>query len=321
MGRPHQNREQPERIQQLQQALERADYTISPARDFGMEPIAGIHTDRYLRFLQNAHACWSALEEAAPEVIPNAFPVAPHAGYPTSIVGQAGFHMGDMACPINAGTWEAAYGSAQAALSAAQAALDGSRVSYALCRPPGHHAYADRAAGYCFLNNAAIAAQHCLDHGCTRVTILDLDVHHGNGTQDIFYTRSDVQVISIHADPAEFYPFFWGYADQIGEGAGIGATANFPLPMGCTGDSYLRTLQAVVQKIEAFGPDILVASLGLDTFEGDPYAAFALNTADFEAASYELAKLSAPTVIIQEGGYVCPELGRNLIAFLGAYRL
>ena len=318
-GRLHQNREQPERALHLRRALEQAGHVISPAGDFGMDPIARIHTDRYLSFLQQAHARWSELDDAASEVIPNAFPVAGHAGYPTSIVGQAGFHMGDIACPINAGTWDAAYGSAQVALSAASDVLDGARVSYGLCRPPGHHAYADRAAGYCFLNNAAIAAQHCLDHGCARVTILDLDVHHGNGTQDIFYSRSDVQVVSIHADPAGFYPFFWGYPDQAGEGSGAGATANFPLPLGCESDTYLRTLKAAVRKIDAFAPEILIVSLGLDTFKGDPYAAFALSTDDFGAISSELALMPIPTVILQEGGYVCPELGENLIAFLKSY--
>ena len=318
-GRPHLNLEQPERALHLRHALERAGYTISPARDFGLEPVARVHTDRYLRFLQQAHARWCALDDAAPEVIPNAFPVAPEAGYPTSVVGQAGFHMGDMACPINAGTWQAAYGSAQVALSAADAVLNGASVSYGLCRPPGHHAYADRAAGYCFLNNAAIAAQHCLDRGCARVTILDLDVHHGNGTQDIFYARSDVQFVSLHADPSEFYPFFWGYVDQTGEGSGTGSTVNIPLPLGCTGDTYLHTMKTVVQKIDTGAPDVLIVSLGLDTFIGDPYAAFALCTSDFEKVSSELAQKSMPTVIVQEGGYICPELGENLIAFLKSY--
>lgn len=317
-GVKHQNREVPERARHLLDALEAVAVQGQPAKDFGQKPIARIHTERYLDFLQNGYEQWSELDSAGREIVPNAFPVGISPGYPSSIVGRAGFHMGDMACPINAGTWKAAYGSAQAALSAVDALEQGEPQPYALCRPPGHHAFADRAAGYCFLNNAAIAAQSLLDRGAERVSILDLDVHHGNGTQDIFYSRHDVQTVSIHGDPAGFYPFFWGYEDQRGEGKGDGYTLNMPLPLGTGNAAYMEALRLVLTQIETYRPDALVVSLGLDTFKGDPYAAFKIDQAGFAEMGALVRQASIPTLTLQEGGYICPELGENLIAYLGA---
>ncbi len=194
----------------------------------------------------------------------------------------------------------------------------GASQSYALCRPPGHHAFAERAAGYCYLNNAAIAAQYLRDHGADRVTIVDVDVHHGNGTQDIFYDRGDVQFVSLHGDPSNFSPFFWGYKDQIGRGPGEGATVNYPLALGCNEHHYLEALGDAVAKIETFGPDALVVSLGLDTFIGDPYAAFGITTEGFGRIAAKINSLRKPSVVVQEGGYICPELGDNLVSFLEA---
>ena len=160
-GVRQQNKEVPERTELMRTALDQAGYELSVPEDFGMAPLKAVHTERYLDFLEHGHGEWSAFEGAAPEIIPNAFPVNPHAGYPTSIVGRAGFHMGDMACPINAGTWAAARGAANAALTATKRVMAGERAVYALCRPPGHHAFADRAAGFCFLNNGGHRGPVC----------------------------------------------------------------------------------------------------------------------------------------------------------------
>jgi acetoin utilization deacetylase AcuC-like enzyme len=320
-GVVQQSRETPERAEALRAALMGAGYEARASKDLGLPPLEQVHSRRYLDFLQTAFAKWTVTDGAGPEVVANAFPLGKDPGYPRAIAGRAGYHMGDLACPIGSGTWRAAYGSAQTALTCAGAILEegGDAHAYGLCRPPGHHAFADRAQGYCYLNNAAIAAQYLRDKGADRVTILDVDVHHGNGTQDIFYDRADVQVVSIHGDPAEFFPFFWGYTDQIGRGEGAGATINLPLPLRSDENTYLEALSVAIGCIEAYGPDAVVVSLGLDIFAGDPYAAFGVTTAGFGRIAARIRTLRKPVVILQEGGYMCPELGANLLAFLEAF--
>ena len=224
------------------------------------KPIAAIHTPEYLEFLQNIFLRWQRIEGASEEVIPNIHPLARTGRYPASAVGQAGYHMADTACPISADTWGSACWSAWSAVEAAEAVLAGARHTYALCRPPGHHAFADVAGGFCFLNNSAIAAQHLLTSS-KRVAILDVDLHHGNGTQGIFYGRSDVLTVSLHADPVRFYPFFWGNADERGEGLGLGYNYNLPLPRKTADAGFLEALDAANRRIEAYAPDALVVAL------------------------------------------------------------
>lgn len=313
------NKEVPERSELMLSALGDAGYEVSEPEEFGLAPLKAVHTERYLDFLENGHGEWAVLADSAPEIIPNAFPVNPHAGYPSAIVGRAGFHMGDLACPINAGTWAAARGAANAALTATKQVRRGARAAYALCRPPGHHAFGDRAAGFCFLNNAAIAAQYARDQGDERVAILDVDVHHGNGTQDIFYDRPDVFFASLHGDPAEFYPFFWGYADQTGEGAGEGFTANYPMPLGSGEVVFLESLNNAIARIADFAPDLLVVSLGIDISINDPYAAFKVTAEGFSAIGQMIENAGYPTVILQEGGYVAPDLGTNMVRVIEAF--
>ncbi|MBL8584062.1 MAG: histone deacetylase family protein, partial [Rhizobiaceae bacterium] len=215
-------------------------------------------------------------------------------------------------------TWDSALWSAWTALAAADSVLAGEACAYALCRPPGHHAFADVAGGFCFLNNSAIAAQR-LRNAAKRVAILDVDLHHGNGTQGIFYARDDVLTVSIHADPARFYPFFWGHAHERGEGPGLGANLNLPLPRK-TGDAgFLDALEAALRRIRAHGPDALVVALGLDAFEGDPFGGLSVTTPGFSRIAEAIAGLRLPTAIVQEGGYLCDELGDNLAAFLTGF--
>ena len=230
-GRVLPNPEVPERIARLRAGAEAAGCVVEAPQDHGMGPIAALHSAEYLTFLRTAHARWSRIEGASDEIVPNIHPASRSDGYPKSVLGQAGYHQADTSCPISAGTWEAAYWSAQTALSAAGAIIEGARAAYALCRPPGHHAFADLAGGFCFLNNAGIAAEALRLRGL-RPAILDVDVHHGNGTQGIFDARKDVLTVSIHADPARFYPFYWGHAHERGAGEGLGYNLNLPLPRG-----------------------------------------------------------------------------------------
>jgi acetoin utilization deacetylase AcuC-like enzyme len=226
--------------------------------------------------------------------------------------------MADLACPIGAGTWQAVCASADTAVTAADMVAAGDRAVYALCRPPGHHAHATRAGGFCYLNNTAIAAERLRAH-TPRVAILDVDVHHGNGTQAIFYRRDDVLTVSVHADPADYYPFFWGHAHEKGEGDGKGYNLNLPLPVGSGDDLWLDAVTVAVATVAAFEPAALVVALGLDAYEGDPLAGGSVTTPGFGRLAGVIAGLDVPTVIVQEGGYLCDGLGGNLASFLDGF--
>jgi acetoin utilization deacetylase AcuC-like enzyme len=268
--------------------------------------------------LQTIHPRWQHIPGASAEVIPNIHPANRTDGYPLSAVGQAGFHMTDTSCPISAQTWGAAYASAQSAIAGAGLILQGQRSAYALCRPPGHHAFGEVAGGFCYLNNTAIAAQQLTLAG-RKVAILDVDLHHGNGTQGIFYDRPDVLTVSIHAHPERYYPFFWGYPDERGVGAGEGANLNLCLPRFSADAPFLAELDRALQAITLWGADTLVLALGLDAFAGDPFAGLAVTTQGFAQIGRDIAALGLPTLIVQEGGYLCPELGQNLAAVLKAF--
>ena len=313
------NPERPERIDRLLAGAKRAGCTIAEPKDCGLGPIAAVHTPAYLHFLEHAHARWSRIAGATDSVTPNIHPPHRDCGYPESVVAQAGYHMGDASCPVSAETWESALWSAWSAVAAADIVLGGEDAAYALCRPPGHHAGADLAGGFCYLNNTAIAARR-LQSRFPRVAILDVDLHHGNGTQDIFYHASDVFTVSIHADPIRFYPFFWGYAGEQGEGEGRGYNLNLPLARGSGDDAFLAALAEALDRIAAFAPDALLVALGLDAFEGDPFGGLAVTTDGYARIGEAIGtRIGAPAILVQEGGYLCDELGDNLAAFLGAF--
>ncbi len=309
------NPEVPARVDILKAGAEAAGCAIEAPGDLGMGPIAAIHTAEYLTFLRTIYPRWQRIDGAGAEVVPNIHPAARSNGYPLSAVGQAGYHQADTACPISGQTWEAAYWSAQSALSGAQALTAGAKAAYALCRPPGHHAFGDLAGGFCFLNNSAIAAEHLRAQG-RRPAILDVDVHHGNGTQGVFYGRGDVLTVSIHADPGRFYPFFWGYAQERGEGAGLGANLNLPLPRGTDDSGFLKALDTALARIDAFGADVIVVALGLDAHEDDPFKGLGVTTPGFHAIARAIAASGKPLLLVQEGGYVSDALGSNLTNFL-----
>ena len=314
-GSPQPNPEVPERADCLLAAALASGLELIEPADHGLEPLAAVHTPEYLQFLQNIVRRWAYIEGASEEVVPNVHPDRRNGAYPASAVGQAGFHMADTGCPISAATWESALSSAHSAIHGAHLLLAGERSCYALARPPGHHAARDYAAGFCYLNNAAAAAQF-LRSAFDRVAILDVDVHHGNGTQDIFYGRADVLTVSLHADPVRFYPFFWGHASERGEGEGLGYNLNLPLPRGTGDDDYLKTLDAALNRIDAFAPQALIVALGLDAYEGDPFQGLAVSTGGFGKIAASIGALGLPTLLVQEGGYLCDALGDNLSSFL-----
>ncbi|WP_099867612.1 histone deacetylase family protein [Pararhizobium haloflavum] len=313
------NPEVPERLDRLIGGAKAAGLERIDASDHGLGPIAAVHTPEYIAFLQNIYTRWQRMPDASAEVIPNIHPDRRDFPYPASAVGQAGYHMADTACPISEHTFESAYWSAQSAIGAARLVRDGGeRAAYGLSRPPGHHAFSDLAGGFCFFNNSAIAAQE-FRKSADRVAILDVDLHHGNGTQGIFYQRADVMTVSIHADPVRFYPFFWGHAAERGEGPGLGYNLNLPLERGSKDDVFLEALEAGLKRIRAYAPDAVVLALGLDAFEGDPFGGLGVTTEGFARIGAACAGLNVPMAIIQEGGYLCDALGDNLTAFLNGF--
>lgn len=317
-GSPQPNPEVPERAERLLAAAVHSGLELEEPDDFGTGPIATVHTAEYLQFLQHIFTRWQRIPDASAEVIPNIHPDRRDGAYPASAVGQVGYHVSDTACPISATTWESARWSANSAVHAANEVLGGAAACYALARPPGHHAARDLAGGFCYLNNSAIGAE-VLRSRYERVAILDVDVHHGNGTQSIFYERQDVLTVSIHADPVRFYPFFWGHASERGSGPGLGSNYNLPLPRGTDDTAYLEALERALLRIDAFAPGALVVALGLDAFEGDPFQGFAVTTEGFGHIAKQIAALELPTLIVQEGGYLCDALGANLESFLRAF--
>ena len=291
---------------------------IEAATDHGLAPLLAVHAADYVAFLQSAHDEWRAAGRPG-DAAPYAWPVVRRR--PLSLdridarLGQYSF---DATSPIAAGTWNSVYWSAQTALSALDALMAGEGSAFALCRPPGHHCGADYLGGYCYLNNAAIAAEAATSAG-RRVAILDVDYHHGNGTQDIFYDRGDILFVSIHADPRTDYPYFWGHADELGEGAGEGANLNLPLPRGTDWDGYRPALDQALRRVADFAPDLVVCSFGADTFSGDPISHFRIDTGDFPALGRCIASVGLPTLVVMEGGYAVEALGENVGAFLSGF--
>lgn len=310
--------EQPERATRLLAAAQDAQHKVVAPRTYGAAPAASVHTPEYIDFLRTIAQEWATLPNASAEVVPNVHPARYPATYPKALAGRAGWHQVDLACPIGPGTWDAALASTEVATTAADLVLEGGRDAYALCRPPGHHAYADMAGGFCFLNNTAIAAQR-LRSKHERVAILDVDVHHGNGTQGIFYERPDVLTVSIHADPSNYYPYFWGHAHETGAGKGEGFNLNLPQPIGSGDAPWLAAGDAALARIKSFAPSALVVALGLDASESDPLQGLKVTGAGFHAMAGKIASLGLPTVLVQEGGYLSDDLGQNLVQFLSGF--
>lgn len=276
-----------------------------------------IHSPNYVRFLRTVWDEWVAqnADNAKFDILPS---VWPHVGMrrdrvPENLSAKVGLYAFDAGSPITAGTWAAAGEAAACAMEAGRAVGGGATKSaFVAVRPPGHHAGRDFYGGYCFLNNAALAAQALRDAGHARVAVLDIDYHHGNGTQSIFEERDDVLTVSIHGDPATEYPFYLGGADERGRGRGEGWNLNLPLPRGTAWPEWVRALEAGMRAVSGSGASALVVALGVDTFEGDPISGFHLRSADYLMVGELLAALALPTVIVLEGGYAVEAMGVNV---------
>ncbi len=310
----------PERWDYIVQALSASGFSEPEMPSpLNLTTLGKVHHQNYLDFLATAWDLWEAQGfngEAIPSVVPAR---RMQQREPEHIDGKLGFFAMAIETAITRGSYTAAISSAACAQTAALLFNNGETSAFALCRPPGHHAGLDLYGGYCFLNNAAIAAQTLLDQGATRVSILDVDFHHGNGTQDIFYTRDDVQFISLHGDPMHAFPHFLGYSDETGEGAGEGFNHNYPLLPGTAYDVWGAALKDALKKIEAYSPDVIVISLGVDTFERDPISFFKLTSDDFSRYGKLLASAAKPTLFVMEGGYAVEEIGINTCNVLSGF--
>ena len=315
--------ERPERAETVLAAVRAAGIgPVDGPADFSLDTILRVHRADYVEFLSGAHAEWRSLDREG-DAVPLAWPIRGLRSdrIPASLDGRLSYYSFDISSPIAAGTWKAARSAADVATTGAVRIAQGrERAAFGLCRPPGHHAARDYYGGYCFLNNAAIATQRLRDDGAARVAILDVDYHHGNGTQEIFYERADVLYASIHADPSSDFPYFLGYADETGAGAGDGFNRNFPLSRGADWTVWSAALEVACGAISAYRPDAVVVSLGVDTFRKDPISHFCLESADFRRIGERIARLELPTLFLMEGGYAVEEIGSNVVNVLAGHQ-
>lgn len=330
LGRLHKPADVPARAEALHAMLQQLGVPVHLPAEAGLDALQAVHSPAYLAYLATAFDRWQALRlpgvEPGPEVLPNLGP-ALHVRQPLSlglgrgdcpspsVVAQTGWYISDLACPIGPHTWRSMLRAAHTALAAAEAVCAGERLAYALCRPSGHHAQRDRAGGFCYVNNAAVATQRLVQQ-FHRVAVLDVDAHHGDGTQQIFYERADVLTVSTHADPDHYYPFYSGRADERGAGAGLGKNLNLPLAHGSGNAEFLTALDAGVAAVRAHAPAALVLCMGFDTFGDDPLSVLKLDHAAYRAVGQRVRALGLPTVVVQEGGYMVEALGPGLQALL-----
>lgn len=312
----------PERMDVILAALAEAGLRdVHRPKSFGLAEAARIHDPDFLTFLETAYPLWEKRHGPSRAVFARMFGMRNMAQKPhmDNIDAMLSAFTFDIFSPFVPRTWEAIRSALDVTLTGAGLVHSGAREAFALCRPPGHHASADLAGGYCYLNNAAIAAQMFRDQGAARVAILDIDYHHGNGTQRIFYDRDDVLFVSLHGRPEEEYPFLLGFANETGAGLGEGFNLNLPMPPGTKIDIYLPALQAAAARVRAYAPDVLVLSLGVDTFDGDPVGGFCLQTPDYLRLGQVIAGLGLPTLFVMEGGYAIAPLGQNVTNVLTGY--
>ncbi len=302
--------EAPVRIRMILDSIEPTGHfqRIQP-REFAESHIRAVHDGHYVDYFKRI------CSDIAPNksIYPYVFPLRNATRRPTDLAARAGYYCIDTFTPFNKNAYLAAKRAVDCTLTAADALLKGDRLAYALVRPPGHHAERRVIGGFCYFNNAAVAAQYLSAHG--RVAILDVDYHHGNGQQDIFYSRGDVLTVSIHGHPRFAYPFFSGFEDETGAGPGEGCNVNHPLPEGIDGPRFRETLKRALDRIVAFRPVILIVALGLDPAKGDPTGTWKLTPDDFEQNGRMIGSLSLPTLVVQEGGYRTRTLGLNAAQF------
>lgn len=322
MGEPEPYYERPERLTEIVGALRAAGFEdFERPEDHGLEPLRRVHSDAYLDFLQTLWQQSRDEGERRESLFPSCY--APHQmgiRVPKSVDGRLGYFSFDTSAPITADSWQAAKASANTVLSAQQVVDSGARTAFALCRPPGHHAGREYCGGFCYLNNVAIAAEAAISNGASRVAIIDVDYHHGNGTQDIFYDRSDVLFASIHAHPDNEFPYLMGYPDETGAGAGEGFNLNLAIRKGTASASiWLEALDSALGSISDFAPDTLLVSLGVDAFHKDPFGGLGLINEDFRQIGARVAALGLPTLFVMEGGYAMHDIGDCVTSTLNGF--
>ena len=329
LGRLMKPTDLPSRAHALRDALAGRGIALESPQDHGRAPLEAVHSVDYLDYLETAYDLWRELKmpgvEPGIEVLPNLSPyyngtpgVARPPGPAPSLVARTGYSMGDLSCPLGPNTWRSILRSAHTAVAAADAVLVGDDVAYALCRPSGHHAHRDRAGGFCYINNSAIAAQR-LRAQHDRVAVFDVDAHHGDGTQNIFYARGDVLTVSTHADPTGYYPFYTGYAHERGAGEGEGFNLNLPLAHGTGNDVFLEAVDRGVAAARDFAPGALVLPLGFDTYKDDPISVLKVDLDAYRVLGERIGAMQLPTVVVQEGGYMVEAIGPALDQFVQGF--
>jgi len=308
----------PARAERIMEAAENAGHDIVPARSYGVEVLGAVHDAELIAYLQTAYEAWAEAGMSPDGVIPSTFPRRPARETSQAVKGQAGRFCFDTETPIGPYTFDAALASAGCALTGADLLTAGRRAVYALCRPPGHHAGPDYFGGYCYLNNAALAAERLRTSGGEpgRVAVLDLDYHHGNGTQDAFYESGDVLYVSVHADPRLAYPYYWGFPGERGRGPGAGRNLNLLLPEETGEDDYRAVVDDALEAVAEFCPGYLVVSFGTDTAGEDRLGRFGLSPESFSRVGRQVAGAGLPTLLVQEGGYHLETIGHCVTEFL-----
>ncbi|MEO3997243.1 histone deacetylase family protein [Mesorhizobium sp. CAU 1732] len=313
--------EKPSRAEIIRKRIDAVDLgPVSEPDAHDLSTAKKVHDPAFIDFLPTVYPEWEKSGRSG-TAMPYTWPVRGLRGDvpPAAIEAKLGFYSFDAGATFVKGTWDAIKSSHDTALTAAALVKAGERAAFALCRPPGHHAGSNFMGGYCFINNAAVAAQRFLDTGATRVSILDVDYHHGNGTQQMFYERSDVQVVNLHGDPMQEYPYFLGHADEKGASEGEGFNHNFPMPWGTDFAQWKAALDAGCDLVADYRPDVLIVSLGVDTFERDPISQFKLKSDDYPEIGRRIAELGLPTLFVMEGGYAVDEIGINAVGVLTGF--
>ena len=317
-GKMRQPQEKPERMEAFLQAVEKSEYGLSEVSDFGISPITKIHDLGYVHFLKTAYQEWQALPEDMGEEVQTSVYVADDSNPLIGVMAKAARYLADGSSPIGEHTWTSVYWSAQTSLTAAQGLLNGEQQSICLTRPAGHHARKDRAGGFCYLNNAAIAAEH-LRTKYAKVAIIDTDMHHGQGIQEIFYERDDVLYASVHGSPVNFYPVVAGHENERGRGKGFMYNHNFPMPHGSSEQVFMDNVDKALDVVRTFAPDVVVHVLGFDVYVDDPQAKCAVSTQGFTELATKIRNLGIPTMVLVEGGYLVEKLEDNLDAFIQGF--
>ena len=316
-GQMRKPQEIPDRVDGMLAGLQQLNLSVTTPNDYGMAPLLAVHDKGYLEFLQTAHRRWKEIpQDWGDEVMSNIY--VRHPNPLRGILAEAARYLADGSCPVGPHTWASSYWSAQSAVAGAEAILAGDRKAYALCRPPGHHARRDAAGGFCYINSAAVAAQH-LRRQYAKVAILDTDMHHGQGVQEIFYDRDDVFYVSVHGDPTNFYPVVAGFDDEQGVGRGAGFNQNLPMPHGSSEKVFFDCMDKALATLAQFKPDVLVLALGFDVYKDDPQSLVAVTTAGFERLGNIVAGLGLPTLVVQEGGYHLGDMADNTASFFRGF--